>query len=144
MKERKKIMANKITKKQKYSALINYLMNKELTEELADGITVKDILDLADKEIENLDKKSAPKSSKENPEKIAKMEQALGALKALGKPSTVTEVVAEILATDGVALQNQSVSWYLNQAVKDGVVAKSAQGKKTLFEYIGEDEDTYE
>lgn len=137
-------MANKITKKQKYSALINYLMNKELTEELADGITVKDILDLADKEIENLDKKSASKSSKENPEKIAKMEQALGALKALGKPSTVTEVVAEILATDGVALQNQSVSWYLNQAVKDGVVAKSAQGKKTLFEYIGEDEDTDE
>jgi Holliday junction resolvasome RuvABC DNA-binding subunit len=134
-------MANKITKKQKYSALINYLMNKELTEELADGITVKDILDLADKEIENLDKKSASKSSKENPEKIAKMEQALGALKALGKPSTVTEVVAEILATDGVALQNQSVSWYLNQAVKDGVVAKSTQGKKTLFEYIGEDED---
>lgn len=137
-------MVNKITKKQKYSALINYLMNKELTEELADGITVKDILDLADKEIENLDKKSASKSSKENPEKIAKMEQALGALKALGKPSTVTEVVAEILATDGVALQNQSVSWYLNQAVKDGVVAKSTQGKKTLFEYIGEDEDTDE
>lgn len=144
MKERKKIMANKITKKQKYSALINYLMNKELTEELADGITIKDILDLAEKEIENLDKKSASKSSKENPEKVAKMEQALGALKALGKPSTVTEVVAEILATDGVALQNQSVSWYLNQAVKDGVVAKSAQGKKTLFEYIGEDEDTDE
>ena len=134
-------MANKITKKQKYSALINYLMNKELTEELADGITVKDILDLADKEIENLDKKSASKSSKENPEKVAKMKQALGALKTLGKPSTVTEVVAEILATDGVALQNQSVSWYLNQAVKDGVVAKSTQGKKTLFEYIGEDED---
>ena len=134
-------MANKITKKQKYSALINYLMNKELTEELADGITVKDILDLADKEIENLDKKSVSKSSKENPEKVAKMKQALDALKTLGKPSTVTEVVAEILATDGVALQNQSVSWYLNQAVKDGVVAKSAQGKKTLFEYIGEDED---
>lgn len=129
---------NKITKKQKYTALVNYLMNKELTEELADGITVKDILDLADKEIEALDKKSASKSSKENPEKVAKMEQALGALKALGKASTVTEVVAEILATDGVALQNQSVSWYLNQAVKNGVVEKSAQGKKTLFTYIGE------
>lgn len=130
--------ANRITKKQKYSAIIGYFIGRELTEEVDEGITVKDILDLCEKEIETLDKKSASKSSKENPEKIAKMEQALGALKALGKPSTVTEVVAEILASDGVALQNQSVSWYLNQAVKDGNVNKTMLGKKTLFEYIGD------
>lgn len=137
-------MANeikKVTKKQKYQALAVYLSELEPTETVAEGITIKDIIDLCNKEIESLDKKSASKSSKENPEKTAKMAQALNALKALGKPSTITDVIAHILANEGVTLNSQSVSWYLNEAVKQGIVRKSTEKKKSYFEYIGEDED---
>ena len=131
----------KVTKKQKYQALAVYLSELEPTEAVAENITIKDIIDLCNKEVESLDKKASAKSSKENPEKTAKMAQALNALKALAKPSTITDVIAHILATEGVTLNSQSVSWYLNEAVKQGMVVKTIDKKKSYFEYVGESED---
>ena len=131
----------KVTKKQKYQALAVYLSELESSEAIAENITIKDIIDLCNKEVESLDKKASSKSSKENPEKTAKMTQALNALKALGKPSTITDVIAHILANEGVTLNSQSVSWYLNEAVKQCMVVKTTDKKKSYFEYVGESED---
>lgn len=128
----------KVTKKEWY-AILNGIVEKS---EYADKDGVKAFIA---HEIELLEKKSDSKSmTKAQKENEVFIEQVYDAMVGLDKAMTVTE----LMAIDGLDFSNQKLSALLKKLVEGGRVAKTVEGKKSLFKAIVEvdleDEDEVE
>lgn len=129
----------KVTKKEWY-AILNAIVEKS---EYADKDGVKAFIA---HEIELLEKKSGSKSmTKAQKENEVFIEQIYDVMVGLDKAMTVTE----LMAIDGLDnFSNQKLSALLKKLVEGGRVAKTSEGKKSLFKAIVEvdleDEDEVE
>lgn len=101
---------------------------------LAEANGREDIVEFAKGRIAVLDKKTATKSKADQAkaEENARLQGiVVDVLNALGKPSTVSEVMAK--NEELGALSNQKVSALLRGLRDDGVVVKTIEKKKSYF-----------
>ena len=115
-------MANtKLTKKEKFNMVLEVVEGNEMLEEFIKH------------EIELLEKKSGSgKQTKTQKENEELKNQLVIALKELGKPVTVSELMAQ--STHAVAtLSNQKISALFRQLVEEKRVVKTIEKKKSFF-----------
>ena len=131
-------MEKKMTKKEWFAQLKGIVENSQYADK--DGA-----LEFIAHEVALLEKKSGSKSmTKAQKENEVLIEQVYDAMVGLDKAMTVTE----LMAIDGFDFSNQKLSALLKKLVDGGRVAKTVEGKKSLFKAIVEvdleDEDEVE
>ena len=99
------------------------------------------IVDFCNHEIELLDNKKSNGNKKAN-EKVSKeTELVYSAMKAIDRPITASELIAETdlteLANESGVVSTQKVSALLKKLVDSGKVEKYTEKKKTYFKIVG-------
>ncbi|MBR6552100.1 MAG: hypothetical protein IKT89_04580 [Clostridia bacterium] len=131
-------MEKKMTKKEWFAQLKGIVENSQYADK--DGA-----LEFIAHEVALLEKKSGSKSmTKTQKENEVLIEQIYDAMVGLDKAMTVTE----LMTVEGLDFSNQKLSALLKKLVEGGRVAKTVEGKKSLFKAIVEvdleDEDEVE
>ena len=131
-------MEKKMTKKEWFAQLKGIVENSQYADK--DGA-----LEFIAHEVALLEKKSGSKSmTKTQKENEVLVEQVYDAMVGLDKAMTVTE----LMTVEGLDFSNQKLSALLKKLVEGGRVAKTVEGKKSLFKAIVEvdleDEDEVE
>ena len=122
-------MEKKITKVEKFAKVIEVLEGCSHTD--------KDMLIQAmEHEIELLEKKKSSKASKTNPMAEPLKRFIIESLTNLGKPATITEIMTaneNLQVYEGTTISNQRVSRLANELVKDDILVKTIDKKKSYF-----------
>lgn len=91
-----------------------------------------EIVEFCNHEIQLLENRKTSKSpTKNQKENEVIMDNMLTALSDIGKPVTVTDLLA--FGIEGFEITNQKASALLRKLVERGLVSKSIEGKKALF-----------
>lgn len=118
----------KPTKKEMYNLIAT--LNADNTE----------IVEFCKHEIELLDRKKSNGNTKANKQATEYTEIVYNALVSVGKPATVSDLIAHTdltaLVNENEIVSTQKVSAYLTKLVKSGRVAKYTDKKKTYFSIV--------
>jgi hypothetical protein len=121
-------MEKKMTKKEMYNLIAT--LNADNTE----------IVEFCKHEIELLDRKKSNGNSKANKQATENTEIVYNALASVGKPATVSDLIAHTdltaLVSENEIVSTQKVSAYLKKLVDSGRVAKYTDKKKTYFSIV--------
>lgn len=118
-------MANKKTKKDFYKELYTFVENSTMANK-------NEMLGFIDHELELLDKKASSKAmTKTQKENVGLKETIVNALKDIGEPISITDLIKR--SVDLADYSNQKISALVKQLVADGLVVRTEDGRKTLF-----------
>ena len=119
-----KTMANKVTKKDNFKALYTMVENSNVANKM-------DLLGFIDHEIELLEKKASAKTqTKTQKENIGIKDIIVDVLTENEKPMTISEMLKDERLKE---YSNQKISALCTQLVKDGVIVRVEDKKKTTF-----------
>jgi hypothetical protein len=121
-------MEKKMTKKEMFTLIATELAGNQA------------VVDFCNHEIELLEKKKSNGNAKAN-EKVSKeTELVYSAMKAINRPITASELIAETdlteLANESGVVSTQKVSALLKKLVDSGKVEKYTEKKKTYFKIV--------
>ena len=116
--------ANKVTKKDNFKALYSMVENSNVANKM-------DLLGFIDHEIELLEKKASAKTqTKTQKENIGIKDIIVDVLTENEKPMTISEMLKDERLKE---YSNQKISALCTQLVKDGVIVRVEDKKKTTF-----------
>jgi len=122
----------KLTKKDKFTALLNMLGTIDPVNVVADGLTAGELCEFVAHEINLLDKKSG---AEKKPTAQQTANEGIKTAIAEGMTEnhlyTVTEIQKEI--PECAELSNQRVSALLRQMIADGVIVRTEDKRKAYF-----------
>jgi predicted transcriptional regulator len=123
----------KITKRDKFSAVLSMLNTIDPTTTVADGITAEELVDFVNHELELLAKKNSAekKPTEKQTENIGIKEVILDVLGENGGLMTVTDVQKS--RAELAELSNQRVSALLRQLKDEGYVERVEDKRKAYF-----------
>lgn len=126
----------KLTKKDHYNALIKFLeANPDI--EFINGISVDQMTDFANHEVELLDKKnSSDKKPTKQQLENEKLKKALYDTMAEKDLYTITEMMKFPISVEK-DLSNQRISALVRDMIKDGLVERIEEKRKAYFRKIG-------
>jgi hypothetical protein len=119
-----KIMANKVTKKDRFNALYKLVENSNVADKT-------ELLGFIDHEIELLEKKASAKTqTKTQKENVGVKEIIVAVIEENDKAMTISEMLVDERLNE---YTNQKISALCKQLVESGVLVKVADKKKSLF-----------
>ena len=123
----------KITKRDKFTAVLSMLNTIDPTTTVADGITAEELVDFVNHELELLAKKNSAdkKPTEKQTENIGIKDTILDVLCKDGGLMTVTDV--QKASAELGELSNQRISALLRQLVADGYVERIEDKRKAYF-----------
>ena len=126
----------KITKRDKFTAVLSMLNSVDPTTTVADGITAEELVDFVNHELELLAKKNSAdkKPTEKQTENNGIKEIILDVLTANGGLMTVTDVQKS--TAELAELSNQRISALLRQLVADSYVERVEDKRKAYFKAV--------
>ena len=126
----------KITKRDKFTAVLSMLNTIDPTTTVADGITAEELVDFVNHELELLAKKNSAdkKPTEKQTENIGIKDTILDVLCKDGGLMTVTDV--QKASAELGELSNQRISALLRQLVADGYVERIEDKRKAYFKAV--------
>ena len=126
----------KITKRDKFTAVLSMLNSIDPTTTVAEGITAEELVDFVNHELELLAKKNSAdkKPTEKQTENIGIKETILDVLTENGGLMTVTDV--QKASAELGELSNQRISALLRQLVADNAVERIEDKRKAYFKAV--------